>query len=316
VPPAYGAPTLSGGLTPTTILGLQRTAGNAAVGRLLLRQTTAEQERRAAAMTAWERETEAARLISEHSPGGMQGFLRSEALGAALVARLPGDADIAIRVIDQLVQGWKDNDVSIGICMAASDNKLVEIARDAGGAALMFRMVRSMQGFTTSAGEKAQLYRAMTAITRARAGPPVSVEVITFRSGFGVLDWLGETVFGKGAKGHTAVVASGLVYSFDERGWVMEGSKAEYLGRNTHRDAIGQVLRVPPDDGAKILDGLNKAIGHGTYLLSGDVCTDASAKLVEAVLGKLDAKHNPQEFANMLDASGHVESTNNYPKRQ
>jgi hypothetical protein len=50
--------------------------------------------------------------------------------------------------------------------------------------------------------------------------------VITFRSGFKPLDALGEWWFDKGAKGHTAVIVADLVYSFDERGWVMEGSKA------------------------------------------------------------------------------------------
>jgi hypothetical protein len=172
-----------------------------------------------------------------------------------------------------------------------------------------------MQGFTTSEREKAQLYRAMTAITRSRGATPIGVEVITFRSGFKPLDAAGEWWFGKGAKGHTAVIVADLVYSFDERGWVMEGSKAEYMGRNTHRDAIGQVLRVPPEDALAIQDGLNKAIGHGTYFFSGLVCTDASAKSLVKVLGTIDAKSNPQKFADMLAASGHVETTNTYAKK-
>jgi hypothetical protein len=143
----------------------------------------------------------------------------------------------------------------------------------------------------------------------------MGVEVITFRSGFKPLDALGEWWFDKGAKGHTAVIVADLVYSFDERGWVMEGSKAEYMGRNTHRDAIGQVLKVPPDDALAIQDGLNKSIGHGVYFFSGLVCTDASAKSLVKVLGEIDAKSNPQRFADMLAASGHVETTNTYAKK-
>jgi len=197
----------------------------------------------------------------------------------------------------------------------ASDDKLRQIAADPGGAKLMFRIVNTMQGLTTSEAEKAQLYRAMTAITRARGGTPMAVEVITFRSGFKPLDALGEWWFDKGAKGHTAVIVADLVYSFDERGWVMEGSKAEYMGRNTHRDAIGQVLKVPPDDALAIQDGLNKSIGHGVYFFSGLVCTDASAKSLVKVLGEIDAKSNPQKFADMLAASGHVETTNTYAKK-
>jgi hypothetical protein len=111
------------------------------------------------------------------------------------------------------------------------------------------------------------------------------------------------------------VIVADLVYSFDERGWVMEGSKAEYMGRNTHRDAIGQVLKVPPDDALAIQDGLNKSIGHGVYFFSGLVCTDASAKSLVKVLGEIDAKSNPQKFADMLAASGHVETTNTYAKK-
>ena len=111
------------------------------------------------------------------------------------------------------------------------------------------------------------------------------------------------------------MIVADLVYSFDERGWVMEGSKAEYMGRNTHRDAIGQVLKVPPDDALTIQDGLNKSIGHGVYFFSGLVCTDASAKSLVKVLGEIDAKSNPQKFADMLAASGHVETTNTYAKK-
>ena len=45
----------------------------------------------------------------------------------------------------------------------------------------------------------------------------------------------------------------------------------EYMGRSPHRDAIGQVLKVPPEDALAIQDGLNKSIGHGVYGFSGFV---------------------------------------------
>ena len=312
--PAAAPGPLPAPLTPAGITQLQRTIGNAAVGRLVLqREPTAEQK--AEAQKQWQRRGDAATLIRKHNFLGIPAWLRVDALASELLGRLPADWEVAIECISQLVQGHQDSDLAVALCKNASDDKLRQIAADPGGAKLMFRIVNTMQGLTTSEAEKAQLYRAMTAITRARGGTPMAVEVITFRSGFKPLDALGEWWFAKGAKGHTAVIVADLVYSFDERGWVMEGSKAEYMGRNTHRDAIGQVLKVPPDDALAIQDGLNKSIGHGVYFFSGLVCTDASAKSLVKVLGDIDAKSNPQKFADMLAASGHVESTNTYAKK-
>jgi hypothetical protein len=315
VAPAASAPgLLAATLTPAGITRLQRAAGNAAVGdlvrrRRLQREMTAEQQK------VWQRSGEARGLISKHNFLGIPAWLRVDALATELLDRLPADWELALECISQLVQGHQDSDLAVALCKNASDDKLKAIAADPGGAKLMFRIVSTMQGLTTSKDEKAQLYRAMTAITRSRGSVPIGVEVITFRSGFKPLDAAGEWWFGKGAKGHTAVIVADLVYSFDERGWVMEGSKAEYMGRNTHRDAIGQVLKVPPDDALAIQDGLNKSIGHGVYFFSGLVCTDASAQSLVKVLGQIDAKSNPQKFADMLAASGHVETTNTYAKK-
>ena len=316
-PRAAPEPALAAPLTPAGIAALQRTIGNAAVGglvrRRLQREPTAEQ--REAANKQWQRRSEAAGLIRKHNFLGIPAWLRVDALATELLGRLPADWELAIEAVAQLVQGHQDNDLAVALCSNASDEKLLDIASDPGGQKLMFHVVGTMQGLTTNEAEKQQLYRAMTAITRSRGAVPVGVEVITFRSGVAALDAVGEFVFGKGAKGHTAVVVADLVYSFDQRGWAMEGNKAEYLARNTHRDAIGQVLRVPPADALAIQDGLNKSIGHGVYLLSGSVCTDATAQSLVRVLGQLDAKHNPQKFADMLAASAHVESTNTYAKK-
>jgi len=312
-PPARSAPDAAPALTPAGVTALQRRAGNAAVVAMLQREPTAEQ--REAAGKQWQRRNEAAGLIRKHNFLGIPAWLSEDALATELLGRLPADWELAIETIAQLVQGHQDNDLAVALCKNASDEKLKAIAADPGGAKLMFRIVGTMQGLTTSEAEKTQLYRAMSAITRSRGAVPMGVEVITFRSGFGPLDAAGEWWFGKGAKGHTAVIVADLVYSFDERGWVMEGSKAEYMGRNTHRDAIGQVLKVPPEDALAIQDGLNKSIGRGVYFFSGQVCTDATAQSLVKVLGQIDAKSNPQKFAEMLAASGHVDSTNTYAKK-
>jgi hypothetical protein len=315
--PAGATPAGPAPLTPAGVTALQRSIGNAAVAglvrRRIQREPTAEQRREYEQQ--WQRSGDARRLISKHNFLGIPAWLRVDALAGELLERLPADWELALECLSQLVQGHQDNDLAVALCKNASDEKLQKIASDPGGAKLMFKVVGTMQGLTTSKDEKAQLYRAMTAITRSRGAVPIGVEVITFRSGFAPLDAAGEWWFGKGAKGHTAVIVADLVYSFDERGWVMEGGKAEYMGRNTHRDAIGQVLRVPPDDALAIQDGLNKSIGHGVYFFSGLVCTDASAQALVKVLGQIDAKSNPQKFADMLAASGHVETTNSYAKK-
>jgi hypothetical protein len=205
--------------------------------------------------------------------------------------------------------------LSVAICETATDAELLEMASDSTGHKLLFRMVGLMQGFFTSEAEKTQLARAMTAITRSQGAVPVTIEVITFRSGFAPLDIAGQAAFGRGAKGHTAVVVADLVYSFDEHGWVMGGSKAEYLARNTYRDAIGQVLRVNAADALAIQDGLNRSVGHGSYYFgSGQVCTDAAASHLARALGQINAHHNPQHFADMLEASGFVVTTHTYPR--
>lgn len=52
----------------------------------------------------------------------------------------------------------------------------------------------------------------------------------------------------------------------------------------------------------------------GAYLLDGRVCTDATAQALDAVLGKLDTKHNPQVFVQTLAATGKVKATRFYNK--
>lgn len=302
------------------LLALQRAAGNAAVAELIGGAPPEQATATTAPPKAAPKEVdsnEVAKLVSKHKT---LFFLHEAALAADLAPRLPGDPSFVSAVIHSLFW-WHQRDLtSAETCKLISTDDLVTTAADTAGKALLLYMVSQMQGMHTTADDKAQSQRVMHAISKAdlaRAGR-VEIEVLTFRRGFALLDWLGQTIFGKGAKGHTAVVAGGIAYSFDERGWIVAGTKEEYLAENTYRDAIGQVLDVPEPDAEKVQATLDDAVATGVYLFNkgSHVCTDEAARALEAALGKLDAKHNPQEFANLLEATGKVKSTNSYPKKK
>src|SRR2546422_11501417 len=108
----------------------------------------------------------------------------------------------------------------------------------------------------------------MHAMSKARiaSGRRVEIEVLTFRWGGAVLDAAGQYLFGKGAKGHTAVVAGGIAYSFDARGWVGAGTKEEDLAQNTVRDASGQGIDIPEGDAEKVQSALADAVGAKIHL--------------------------------------------------
>jgi hypothetical protein len=246
-------------------------------------------------------------------------FLDEEGLAKDLAGHLPSDANFVATVIKTLYWWHQRDATSIEVCKLESDADLAAIAADSSGQALLLYMVSEMQGVHTSADDKTQAQRVMRAISKANLAKSghVEIEVLTFRRGFAPLDWAGEKLFGKGAKGHTAVVAGGIAYSFDERGWIVAGTKNEYLAENTYRDAIGQVLDVPEPDAEKVQAALDASVGSGTYLINkgSHVCTDEAARTLEFALGKLEPKHNPQEFAKTLEASGRVKKTNDYPKK-
>jgi hypothetical protein len=289
-------------------------AGSPAGSTVQQPKATSIDERFRAVEAQRDRQAKVHDLIAEHSPGGMMGVLRVRALAQKLLAGLPANATLVIEVVDAVVQAHKDDELAAELCRAASDQRLAEFARDPVGMRMLFRLVDAMQGVTTSNEGKAQLARAMSAIASARnpTGSRVEVEVITFDSGFAPLDFLGQAAFGKGARGHTALVVGGLVYSFDEHGWFMEGAKSAYMARNTHRDAVGQVLSVQPEDARLIQDRLNRSVGTGAYLLDGRVCADAAAEALERALGRVNAHKNPQRFKDDLAASGRVVHTNTY----
>ena len=91
------------------LLGLQATAGNAAVARMIQRQASP-----------------AAQLIEKHTWGPN---LNEEALGEEIVDGLPGNAGLAFDVFDTLP--WTDrDDVAVAICEAADDDAIKRIAVD------------------------------------------------------------------------------------------------------------------------------------------------------------------------------------------
>jgi hypothetical protein len=262
---------------------------------------------------------EVSKLIAKHQT---LKILDEAGLAKDLATHLPGDPYFVMTVIQNLYWWHQRDETSVELGRLLGDDELVSIASNPAGQALLLLMVSEMQGVHTSAGDKKQAQRVMHAISKARiaSGGRVEIEVLTFRRGFAPLDAAGEYLFGKGAKGHTAVVAGGIAYSFDERGWIVAGTKQEYLDldNNLRRDAIGQILDIPEADAEKVQAALDDSVGTGTYLLNkgSHVCTDEAARALEAALGTLDAKHNPQEFAKTLAASGKVKHTNNYPKKK
>ena len=260
---------------------------------------------------------EVSKLIAKHQTVK---FLDEAGLAKDLAGRLPGDPYFVKTVIQKLYWWHQRDATSVELSTLLADDDLVGIASNPSGRDLLLVMVSEMQGVHTSAGDKKQAQRVMHAISKARIarGRQVQIEVLTFRWGGAVLDAAGQYLFGKGAKGHTAVVAGGIAYSFDARGWVVAGTKEEYLDQNTFRDAIGQVLDIPEEDAEKVQSALDDSVGTMTYLLNkgNHVCTDETARTLEAALGKLDSKHSPQEFAKVLAATGKVRQTYNYPKKE
>ena len=294
------------------LLQLQATAGNAAVTALLQREAaTAE------APSALTGSSPEAALIEKHTSFGN---LDEEALGKEIVDGLPGNADLAYRVLDALPSTDKD-DVAVAICEAATDDAVKLIAADTAGKALLLRLVRELEAGYTTSGERAQMQRLLrlisevsTEMVEGPSGPTIEVEVITFLHGGAALDKIGTTLFGARVKGHTAVVVGGLAYSYED-GWQTGQTKDEYMVKNSWRPAIGQVLEVSLEDARKIQKKLNESANRGVYFLGGDICTDATARALEDVLGDLHAGFDVQGFPAKLDATGKVRMRREYPAR-
>ena len=127
----------------------------------------------------------------------------------------------------------------------------------------------SWSGWSWSS-ENAQLRRIMAILSEAAplvdaaggAGKTIEIEVVTFDKGGKAMDWAGENLaqpvwkwivwgpdhpkakqFGKGARGHTAILVGGLAYSYEGTGWRVGLTAQEYMKQATKgRDATSQVL--------------------------------------------------------------------------
>jgi hypothetical protein len=247
--------------------------------------------------------------------------LRETELAKDLLGRLPGAVTLANQVLDELGYTDKD-DVSLELLNEASDDQIKSIAADAGGRAVLLRMVQEMFLGNMGGDEREQMQRTMkliTAVDRAKresgegdtSGDTLTVEVITWLEGS--LDAIGVALGGK--KGHTLIVINDeLVYSF-EFGWSCGRTKGEYLAENTGRDGVGQVLDLPAEEVNKIQDHLNNSCGSGMYAISGDICTDSAAKALETVLKGLKSGWNPNLFIGQIEDAVEVRSRNTYPKK-
>jgi hypothetical protein len=290
------------------LLRLQATAGNAAVAALIQREAAADVPSAAASSPA-------AELIAKHTWGPN---LNEEALGKELADGLPANASLAYAVLDVLP--WTDrDDVALAICEAADDEAIKRIAVDVGGKAVLLRVVRELEDGYTTGGERAEMQRVLKLVSEVASemvegpsGSTIEVEVITFLHGGATLDVIGTTFFGKGTKGHTAVIVGGLAYSYED-GWQTGQTKDEYLAKNSWRPGIGQVLEISLEDARKIQLKLNESANEGVYFLGGDICTDATARALEEVLGDLKSGFDVQGFPAKLDATGKVRSRRDYP---
>jgi hypothetical protein len=289
---------------------VDRLAQGSGVGGRLDRADAPSGEPPARAEADPARTADATALIEKHTT---LADLDEEGLGAELVALLPAGSEVVTAVLDAL--NWSDtDDVAFAICEAAGDEQIRSIARDRAGWDVMRRVVRELQaGYTTDAEAK-QMQRVLNLISEVgtqrvsgSTGEAIEINGITFgRGALPLLDWIGETFIGEGARGHTAIAVGELVYSFDEGGWEVGETESEYLAKNTFRGAHVQVLDVPLEDAQKIQKHLNDAANTGIYLFGGEVCTDATAAALAESLGKLDARMNPQRFVGVREATGKV----------
>jgi hypothetical protein len=304
------------------ILRLQRTAGNAAVGRLLARSPAP-----------------APPVITARSVVDKYDHwygLDHAGLGRDLLGRLPQGAALVQEVFN-LVSWSNRDDVAEALCDAATDRELRAIAADEAGRDALRRVVRELLSGWTSANENRQMRRVMAIVSEqaplvdSPAGKTIEIEVVTFDKGGAAMDWAGQKAapvvwnlmfwrskdrrqqFGAGSRGHTAIIVGGLAYSYEGSGWRVGQNKVEYMTEATaHRPATSQVLLLPIDDARKIQRHLDAAANTGVYLLGGEICSDATGTALEQVLGKLSKDANPQHLKNQLAQSGRVASERDY----
>ncbi|MFY0613012.1 MAG: hypothetical protein JXQ99_15895 [Hyphomicrobiaceae bacterium] len=244
--------------------------------------------------------------------------LDEEALGRAILKEYMNTPNMGTAVVENLSYFNKD-DVSLEFMKAATNADLSKFSESHNGRAMLRRMVQEMSTGNISTEERRQMRRAMKAVTHRQLedlkGKAIDVEVITFMYGSKATDGLG-VVFGGGAKGHTAIVVGDQVYSFEELGWRAGKTRAEYLADNKWRPALGQSLNLSRVDAKRILDDLNGSVGTGRYLIGGDVCTDATARVLQQTLPNLrpTADFNPNRFVGDLLDKAQIKHHRFYPE--
>ena len=273
----------------------------------------------------------AQKLIDKHS--SLLG-LDEEALAVDLLSQMPANSTLALAVLKKLSSVDRD-DVSEYFFKKASDEMIKSIARELRGARFLALAVAELTDGITCKGERKQADRVVKLATEAKesqnksvetqvATPTETVEVFTFTEGGKFLDLLG--VFAGGAKGHTAISVGGQMYSFEESGWYQnEQSKENYLEKQQEsyyepgkgRNGIGHVLKVTPNQTTAIKAILEqKNQERQIYGIKGDICTDATAKVLNSVLKtSLKQLWSPQRFIREIEKSGLIKSVNFYPAK-
>ncbi len=277
----------------------------------------------------------AQKLIDKHS--SLLGLaLDEEALAADLLSQMPANSTFALAVLKKLSSVDRD-DVSEYFFEKASDEMIKSIARNSAGARFLALAVAELTDGITFPGERKQADRVVKLAAQAKesqnksvetqiATPTETVEVFTFIEGDKFLDFLGVLLVG-GAKGHTAISVGGQMYSFEGIGWHQNSqSRDDYLKHQQEsyhksprrgRNGIGHILKVTPNQ-AKAIKAIleQKNQEWQIYGIEGDICTDATAKVLNSVLKtSLKQLWSPQRFIREIEKSGLIKSVNFYPAK-
>jgi hypothetical protein len=171
-----------------------------------------------------------------------------------MLGLLPGDAELFEELFARISSHARDDvgqEIVTAVRRFADPAARVAQLAVGGGRHALLRVVRELQAGWTFDSEARDMRDLLTwlegstpTVEQCGGRDTIEVEVITFERGSALLDWLGEHAFGKGARGHTAIMVGGLAYSFDEGGWEVGQTKDEYLHKseNLVRDGVGQVL--------------------------------------------------------------------------
>ena len=192
-----------------------------------------------------------------------------------------------------------------------TDKEIKELAESTNGRKLLVLILAEMADGFTNDKERKQRDRIMSLVpndcSKHCNADITEVEVITFLYGGLFLDSLGFFATfpeGGGSKGHTAIIIGEKVYSFEHLlGWKCDDKGDDYIAKNQkERHGVGQVLNISKEDASKINKALDESCGKTKiYGLAGDICTDASARVLSEALKNLEAGWNPQRFVGFLE---------------